>query len=307
MSCRWALRWRAVAGAIGVALAAACARVPIGGGPDSGALWAIVSRCVDRDTSGFCACGPFRRSCCGDRTTPDADVVWARTRAFVAIRDLEMCGCPPGFVAGLALPRARVTGIEDPRRPEGIWPFAWGVARTRIPDERQIGLAINPKDARSENQMHVHLLRLRPETRAWLDTRDSAPPGGTIVLTLPTLDAVFAAAEGRVGAARMADTGILVARARDGGWRAAITYRGSPQAFTVNGCRSGAGGARARGQPRSTVMRFTAASKPLSMRLPAGSNRSSAPSACAATSGVTSSSLGTACSAMRAARLTIGP
>jgi hypothetical protein len=83
--------------------------------------------------------------------------------------------------------------------------------------------------------MHVHMLRLRPETRAWLDASDGAPPAGTTVLTLPTLDGVFAAAEARVGAARMADTGILVARTRTG-WRAVLTYRSSPQAFTVNGC-----------------------------------------------------------------------
>ena len=171
-------------------------------GPDgSSALWSIVSTCVDRSAADFCACPAFVLSCCGDRATARADVVWAKTKEFVAIRDLKMCGCPPGFVAGLAMPRARVTGIEDPRRPEGIWPFAWQVARTRIGDERQIGLAINPKDARSENQMHVHLLRLRPETRAWLDASDGAPPAGTTVLTLPTLDAVFAAAEARVGAA----------------------------------------------------------------------------------------------------------
>jgi len=226
-----------VAGAALSALGVGCARAPAA--PFGvGALWAIVSTCVDRRASEFCTCPAFALSCCGDRGTPDADVVWAKTRDFVAIRDLKMCDCPAGFVAGLAMPRARVTGIEDPRRPEGIWPFAWQVARARIGDERQIGLAINPKDARSQNQMHVHLLRLRPETRAWLDASDGAAPGGATVLTLASLDAVFAAAEARVGAARMADTGILVARARAGPWRAVLTYRSSPQAFTVNGCRA---------------------------------------------------------------------
>ncbi len=212
-------------------------RPPRRGDPDAGALWAIVSTCVDRETPAYCHCPAFARSCCGDRATPDADVVWARTAGFVAIRDLEMCGCPAGFVAGLALPRTRVTGIEDPRRPEGIWPFAWGVARARNPDERQIGLALNPADARSQNQRHVHLLRLRPETRAWLDAADGAPPAGVQLAPLPTLDAVFAAVQARVGAGAMADTGILVARARGGGWRAVITRRSSPQAFTLNRCR----------------------------------------------------------------------
>ena len=196
-----------------------------------------MSTCVDR-AHGYCRCPAFALSCCGDAATPDADVVWARTKQFVAIRDLKMCGCPAGFVAGLAIPRARVTGIEDPRRPEGIWPFAWDVARTRVADESQIGLAINPKDARTENQMHVHLLRLRPEVRAWLDSSDAPGPAGTTMLRLPSLDAVFAAVEARVGAARMADTGILVVRARAGGWVAVITDRTSPQVFTINRCRA---------------------------------------------------------------------
>ena len=225
----------AAAGALLCTLGLACAGAPARGPHGPSALWSIVSTCVDRRAANFCTCPAFVLSCCGDRATADADVVWARTKEFVAIRDLKMCGCPAGFVAGLAMPRARVTGIEDPRRPEGIWPFAWQVAQARIGDERQIGLALNPQDARSENQMHVHLLRLRPETRAWLDASDGAPPAGTTVLSLATLDAVFATAEARVGAAGMADTGILVARAR-GAWRAVLTHRSSPQAFTVNGC-----------------------------------------------------------------------
>jgi CDP-diacylglycerol pyrophosphatase len=226
----------AAASALLSTLGLACGRTPVRGPEGHSALWSIVSTCVDRRTADFCACPAFVLSCCSDRATADADAVWAKTKEFVAIRDLKMCGCAAGFVAGLAMPRTRVTGIEDPRRPEGIWPFAWQVARTRIPDERQIGLVINPADARSQNQMHVHVLRLRPETRAWLDASDGAPPGGATLLTLATLDAVFAAAEARVGGGRMADTGILVALARDGGWRAVLTYRTSPQAFTVNGC-----------------------------------------------------------------------
>jgi CDP-diacylglycerol pyrophosphatase len=218
----------------GVVLVLGCRPPPADVG---GALWAIVATCVDRRAAAFCTCPAFARSCCEDRGTPDADVVWSRTRDFVAIRDLLMCGCPAGFVAGLAMPRTRVAGIEDPRRPEGIWPFAWQVARSRIPDERQIALVINPKNTRSENQLHVHLLRLRPETRAWFDASDGAPPRGAIVVRLATLDAVFATAETRVGAARMADAGILVARARGGGWLGVITDRTSPQAFTVNACR----------------------------------------------------------------------
>jgi CDP-diacylglycerol pyrophosphatase len=181
------------------------------------------------------------RSCCGDRATPSDAVVWAKTAQFVAIRDLRMCGCDAGFVAGLALPRARVTGIEDPVRPEGVWRFAWGIARDRIPDDLEIGLVINPIEARSEDQMHIHLLRLKPGARAELDAAQApgrmAEPPGTIVLSLPNLDAVFAHTVTQVGAAQMGDHGILVARARKGGFLAAITDRRSPEVLTVSACR----------------------------------------------------------------------
>src|SRR5262249_34010454 len=130
------------------------------------ALWQIVSTCLPSTapspTVGHCTCPAFERSCCDDPTTPDDAVVWAATAEFVAIRDMKMCGCGPLFVAGLAIPRARVSGIEDPARPEGIWPFAWNVARSRIAEPLDIGLAINPEDVRSQNQMHVHMLRLKP-------------------------------------------------------------------------------------------------------------------------------------------------
>jgi len=166
----------------------------------------------------------------------DVDVVWARTDAFVAIQNMVMCGCHPGFVAGLVLPRMRITGIEDPQRPEGIWPFAWKVAQSRIGDEIEIGLAINPESVRTQNQMHVHVVRLRPEVRAWLDSSDTPAPRGLALVPLPTLNGVFDAVEARVGTAQMADTGILVARARRGGWTAVLTNRTSPLAFTMYRC-----------------------------------------------------------------------
>jgi CDP-diacylglycerol pyrophosphatase len=222
----------ALAAAIAVAGCAASRDHP-GTGPS--ALWTIVSRCVDRQTAAYCSCPPFELSCCGNPSTPDADVVWARTADFVVIRDLRMCGCPPGFVSGLAMPVTRVSGIEDPRRPEGIWPFAWEAARARIPDEQAIGLVLNPPDARTQNQMHVHLLRLRAEVRPWLDGEAPAPPG-VQVIPVQDLDAVFAAVQARVGADHMRDTGVLVARGRRGGWRAVLTERTSPQAFTLNRC-----------------------------------------------------------------------
>lgn len=230
--------------AIGLATRAACGTATSTSPPD--ALWRIVATCFDRaaspDAGPYCACPAMARSCCADRATPDAAVVWATTPDFVAIRDMKACGCAPDFVAGLALPRARVTGIEDPSRPDGIWPFAWSTALTRIPDELEIGLAINPVVARSQNQLHVHILRLKPGVRARLDaTLAAAPPAEwtdppAIVLRLPDLEHVFTTVAARVGDAAMGLHGILVARAADGGWVAVITDRSSPQADTQNRC-----------------------------------------------------------------------
>ena len=225
-------RVAALAAAIAVAGCVASRDHP-GTGPS--ALWTIVSRCVNRQTAAYCSCPPFELSCCGNPSTPDVDVVWARTADFIVIRDLRMCGCPPDFVSGLAMPLTPISGIEDPRRPEGIWPFAWGVAQARIPDDLAIGLVINPPEARTQNQMHVHLLRLRADVRPWLDGDAPAPPGVRVV-PVPDLDAIFAAVQARVGAEHMRDTGVLVARGRRGGWRAVLTDRTSPQAFTVNRC-----------------------------------------------------------------------
>jgi CDP-diacylglycerol pyrophosphatase len=181
------------------------------------------------------------RSCCGDPATPDADVVWNETPAFVAVRDMTACGCAPGFVAGLALPRTRVTGIEDPARPDAIWPFAWETARARIPDELAIGLAINPEVVRSQNQLHVHMLRLKPGVRDRLDAALATDPtawgdASAILLRLPDLGHVFATVAERVGDAAMGVHGVLVARAPGGGFVALITDRSSPQVYTENRC-----------------------------------------------------------------------
>jgi hypothetical protein len=49
-----------------------------------------------------------------------------------------------------------VCGAEDPKRPAGIWPFAWAVAHQRIPEEMEIGLAVNPAHLRSQDYLHIH-------------------------------------------------------------------------------------------------------------------------------------------------------
>lgn len=209
------------------------------------ALWRIVSTCIDAPrppaAAAYCACPAMARSCCGDPATPDVDVVWSETPAFVAVRDLTACGCAAGFVAGLAMPRTRVTGIEDPARPDAIWPFAWETARARIADELAIGLAINPEVVRSQNQLHIHMLRLKPGVRDLLDAALRSDPlawgdASAILLRLPDLGQVFTTVAARVGDAAMGAHGVLVARAAGGGFVALITDRSSPQVYTENRC-----------------------------------------------------------------------
>jgi CDP-diacylglycerol pyrophosphatase len=213
--------------------------------PPPDALWQIVSTCLGSaggaTPAPCCTCPAFARSCCDDPATPDAAVLWAETPEFVAIRDMRMCGCEPGFVAGLALPRTRVSGIEDPARPERIWSFAWAVARERIADPLEIGLVINPEGSRSQNQLHVHMLRLAPGMRRALDGAAASgrltDPIPAALIRLPDLDHVFASVAAHLGTASLGAHGILVASSHDGGFLAAITDRRSPQRFTQNRCR----------------------------------------------------------------------
>jgi CDP-diacylglycerol pyrophosphatase len=245
---RTVVRWIVAAALVLPALAARQGGAAMPGDPasPSDALWKIVSGCLDaKHPSGasLCGCSAFTATCCGDPTMPDADVVWAESAAFVAIRDIKACGCPASFVHGLALPRTRITGVEDPKRPDAIWPFAWDVARRHIADEREIALAINPAGRRSQNQLHVHLQRLSPGARAALDALAPPPAGArldappALVLALPDLEHVFTTAAKSVAAGKLGAHGILVARARGGGYLAVVTDGASPEVLTIDRCR----------------------------------------------------------------------
>jgi len=79
-----------------------------------------------------------------------------------------MCGCPSGFVHAIAMPRFPVTGVEDARRPDGLWSFAWDAARSRIAEPSEIALEVNPPSKRTQDHLHVHLVRLSADARAWV-------------------------------------------------------------------------------------------------------------------------------------------
>jgi hypothetical protein len=77
---------------------------------DRNALRVIISECLDPSAPSYCSkCPTPIQGACGVTSCMDSLEVWGETPEFVAIRDRKMCGCPPGFVHGLAIPRTRVT------------------------------------------------------------------------------------------------------------------------------------------------------------------------------------------------------
>ena len=202
-------------------------------GGSRGILWRIVSQCLDASSPDYCTtCASPSEGACGDARGCKATVdVWAKTADYVAIRDIKMCGCPTGFVHGLALPRARVRGVEDARRPGGIWPFAWQTAQSRIADEQEIALVVNPPGLeRSQDQLHVHMVRLTPGARARLTTDSPA--------RAPHLDLVWDVAARHAAAKGLASYGVLVMRDDASNDFLVTTQRGSPEdQFTASTCR----------------------------------------------------------------------
>src|SRR5918996_39827 len=109
----------------------------VAGQPSRDILHRIVAHCLDSSATDYCIrCpAPLRGQCLLNDDCRRTTEVWAQTDEYVVIRDIKMCGCPADFVHGLAMSRALVSGVEDPKRPAGIWPFAWAVALQRIPEE----------------------------------------------------------------------------------------------------------------------------------------------------------------------------
>lgn len=156
-----------LAGALCIAGANAALARDEGGVRDT--LWRIVSTCLATGEAEYCQrCESPRvdAACSQNRRCENTTEVWEETSEYVAIRDIKMCSCPAGFVDGLAIPRNRVKGIEAPQLPDGIWAFAWSVARRKIDDDATIALVVNSVRGRSQDQLHVHLVRLRSEARA---------------------------------------------------------------------------------------------------------------------------------------------
>jgi CDP-diacylglycerol pyrophosphatase len=192
----------------------------------------IVEQCTQTNREDYCdkCLAPQATAMCpGKATCRATSEIWRETSDFVAMRDIKMCGCPAPFVHGLVLPKSRVTGVEDPKRPEAIWQFAWDMATERM-SPHEIALAVNPRTRRSQNQLHVHLVRLKPEFQ------DKNWEGVTV--HTQNLTKVWELAAGLALANAMQDYGVLVKSSNKGGYVIVLTAQSPEALFTQAYCTS---------------------------------------------------------------------
>lgn len=190
----------------------------------------IVTQCVDPAGANYCANCMLPRadsSCEASVECKKTNEVWALNARYAAIRDIKMCGCPAGFVHGLAIPRDVITGVEDVNREDGIWQFAWDIGLERIESE-SLTLVVNPKSERTQNQLHVHILRLEQSARKKLTSRDHA--------YIQSLDQVWNSAQKIADSRGLKDYGILVARESSERFIVVVTSHSPEGAFTVWRC-----------------------------------------------------------------------
>lgn len=206
-----------------------CAMPPAGAQPDPDILWKIVSNCLADNPGAACPSprqrGPLPvedtlRVCRGS-----TDVWGEAPGEFVVIRDYKMCNCTgdASFIHGLALPLTRTAGVEGPARPDGIWPFAWNVALEKIGrgNAAAIGLAINPRGMRSQNQMHIHIVRLRED---YLRRLAAHPEYVKREVKVASLDQVWQQAPPPAAVDGGFDNfGLLVTAAEGGGYTVRVT------------------------------------------------------------------------------------
>jgi CDP-diacylglycerol pyrophosphatase len=190
----------------------------------------IVTQCVDPSRENYCSNCMLPRadaSCSGVADCKKTNEVWALNPKYVAIRDIKMCGCPSSFVHGLAMPRNIVTGVEDLNREEDIWQFAWDVGVERI-EPGMLALVVNPQSERTQNQLHVHMLKLDKNAReSFVDYSHAY---------IQSLEGVWSTAKKMADSIELSDYGVLVAKASAKQYIVLVTRHSPESAFTVWNC-----------------------------------------------------------------------
>jgi CDP-diacylglycerol pyrophosphatase len=198
--------------------------------PRGDILLNIATQCINPKAQNYCnqCVSPRTEANCGNiRECKNTTEVWSENEQFVAIRDIKMCGCAKGFIHGLAMPKYEVTGIEDIRRPEEIWQFAWDTSKKMIEPDL-IALAVNPKSRRSQNQLHVHLVQIDPKMKNKFNTYSYA--------FVKNLEHVWETADKLAAKNSLIDYGILVTQATSNQFIVLITPNSPEGEFTIWNC-----------------------------------------------------------------------
>ena len=196
----------------------------------SNILLNIATQCINPKTQNYCnqCVSPRIDSSCGNpQDCKNTTEVWSENEQFVSIRDIKMCGCSKDFIHGLAMPRSEVTGVEDIRRQEEIWQFAWETSK-KIIEPDLIALVVNPKSHRSQNQLHVHLVRIDPKVKNKFNAY--------IFTYVKNLDHVWETAGKLAAKNSLIDYGILVTRATSNQFTVLITPNSPESEFTIWKC-----------------------------------------------------------------------
>jgi CDP-diacylglycerol pyrophosphatase len=129
---------------------------------DPNALWEIVSQ----------QCVPDQEQHGDPAPCADVDLSVGEDRGTAVLKDLV------GATQFLLIPTGRVTGIESPEllAPDAPNYFASAWRARSFVDERAgwtlprdwVSLAINSEDARTQDQLHIHVDCIRPDVRAAL-------------------------------------------------------------------------------------------------------------------------------------------
>ena len=190
----------------------------------------IATQCINPKTQNYCnqCVSPRIDSSCGNpQDCKNTTEIWSENEQFVSIRDIKMCGCSKDFIHGLTMPRSEVTGIEDIRRQEEIWQFAWETSK-KIIEPNLIALVVNPKSHRSQNQLHVHLVRIDPKVKNKFNAY--------IFTYVKNLDHVWETAGKLAAKNSLIDYGILVTRATSNQFTVLITPNSPESEFTIWKC-----------------------------------------------------------------------